>query len=341
MVQGSKKLRRTRNLDPKAGPTTLPTLVEPAGLALPAMVDSERDAARAFMQNEKSPGTRRAYASDFRIFGTWCQARGVGHLPADPETVATFISSDATAGTKASTIGRRLAAIRYAHRLAGQPTPTDAEIVGVTMRGIRRTIGVAKVKKAPATAPRVTEMLQHIPESLTGQRDRALLLLGFAGAIRRSELVALQLADLELSDDGLRVTIRRSKTDQEGHGRTIGIPAGGRLRVVEALTSWLAAAGIVSGPIFRPINRHGQVLPAALSGFSVAAIVKAYAGRSGLDVADFAGHSLRRGFLTSAAQHGATLAKMKAVSGHKSTDVLMGYVDDAEMFKDHAGSAFL
>ncbi|MGI4793647.1 MAG: site-specific integrase [Janthinobacterium lividum] len=325
----------------KAKPTPLPAVLLAAGSLVPAFAQAERDGARAYRQNEKSVSTRRAYASDFRIFADWCQARGVTCLPADPETVATFISGEAAAGTKASTIGRRLAAIRYAHRLAGQPTPTDAELVGVTMRGIRRTIGAAKVKKAPATAPRINEMLQHIPDTLTGKRDRALLLLGFAGAIRRSELVALQVADLELSDDGARVLIRRSKTDQEGHGRIIGIPAGGRLQVVEAVIAWLAASGITAGPIFRPINRHGQVLPAALTGTTVAAVVKAYAGRSGLDPATFSGHSLRRGFLTSAAQHGATLAKMKAVSGHKSTDVLMGYVDDAEMFRDHAGSAFL
>ncbi len=312
-----------------------------AGSALAAALEAERDATRAYMQNEKASGTRRAYASDFRIFSDWCRARGISHLPANPEVVATFISSEAATGIRPSTIGRRLAAIRYAHRLAGEPTPTDAELVGVTMRGIRRTVGSAKVKKAPATAPRINDMLQHIPDSLTGKRDRALLLLGFAAALRRSELVALQVSDLELSADGARVLIRRSKTDKEGHGRTVGIPAGGRLGVVEAVTSWLMASGITSGSIFRPINRHGQVLPAALTGTTVAAIVKAYASRSGLDPATFSGHSLRRGFLTSAAQHGVTLAKMKAVSGHKSTDVLMGYVDDAELFKDHAGAAFL
>ena len=144
-----------------------------------------------------------------------------------------------------------------------------------------------------------------------------------------------------MSSAGLRVTIRRSKTDQEGRGQVIGVPAGGKLLVADRVAEWIKAAGITSGPIFRPVNRHGQVLPTALTDTSVAAIVKAYAGRAGLDAATFAGHSLRRGFLTSAAHHGATLAKMKAVSRHKSTDVLMGYVDDAEMLKEHAGAAFL
>lgn len=310
-------------------------------VALPAVIQAEQGAAQNYRQNEKAAGTRRAYGSDFRIFAHWCGARGVSHLPAKPETVATFIAAEADAGTRPSTISRRLAAIRYAHRLAGQPTPTDAELVGVTMRGIRRTLGTAKVKKAPATAEVIGKMLAHVPDTLTGKRDRALLLLGFACALRRSELVALQVADLEPSGGGLRITIRRSKTDQEGHGQTVGVPAGGRLRVAGQVTRWMQAAGITAGPIFRPINRHGQVLPAALTDTSVAAIVKVYAGRAGLDPASFAGHSLRRGFLTSAAHHGVTLAKMKAVSRHKSVDVLMGYVDDAEMFKDHAGSAFL
>lgn len=315
--------------------------VAAAPIALPAVIQAEQDAARSYRQNEKAAGTRRAYGSDFRIFARWCEARGVSHLPAEPGTVATFIAAEAESGTKPSTIGRRLAAIRYAHRLAAQPTPTDDELVGVTMRGIRRTIGAAKVKNAPATANLLGQMLEHVPDTLTGRRDRALLSLGFACALRRSELVALQVADLEVSGDGLRVTIRRSKTDQEGQGQVVGVPAGGKLLVAERVAAWIRAAGITSGPIFRPINRHGQLLPAALTDTSVAAIVKVYASRAGLDAATFAGHSLRRGFLTSAAQHGATLAKMKAISRHKSVDVLLGYVDDAEMFKDHAGSAFL
>ena len=318
-----------------------PVALLPAPAVLPAIIQAEQDAARSYRQNDKAAGTHRAYGSDFRIFASWCEVRGVLHLPAEPETVATFIAAEADAGTRPSTIGRRLAAIRYAHRLAGQPTPTDAELVGVTMRGIRRTAGIAKEKKAPATAKLLGQMLDHVPDTLTGKRDRALLLLGFACALRRSELVALQVADLEHTSGGLRVTIRRSKTDQEGRGQTVGVPIGGKLLVADRVAAWIQAAGITAGPIFRPINRHGQVLPAALTDTSVAAIVKAYAGRAGLDPVTFAGHSLRRGFLTSAAMHGATLAKMKAVSRHKSVDVLMGYVDDAEMFKDHAGLAFL
>ena len=138
-------------------------------------------------------------------------------LPAAIDTVAAFLAAQATAGAKASSIGRRCASIRYAHRLAGHEPPTNAESVKAVMRGIRRTIGTAREQKAPATADRITAMLARIPtDTLTGLRDRALLLLGFAGAFRRSELVGLQVADLIDAEGGIRVLIRHSKTDQEG-----------------------------------------------------------------------------------------------------------------------------
>src|SRR5262249_55061600 len=154
---------------------------------------------------------------------------------------------------------RRVAAIRYAHKLANLPTPTDAEGVKATVRGIRRTFGGAKVKKAPAVAAKVKGMVATAPEGLAGLRDRALLLLGFAGAFRRSELVALDLADIEQTDEGLRVTIRRAKTDQEGLGRTLAITKGDVACPVKALAAWLDAAGIESGPLFRPIDKAGTV----------------------------------------------------------------------------------
>jgi site-specific recombinase XerD len=168
---------------------------------------------------EKSDATRRAYRSDFDIFVTWCSARGVVSLPATPETVRVFLASQAIGSVKASTLGRRVAAIRYAHKLAGFEPPTNSELVKAELRGIRRTIGAAPEQKDPATADRVVSMVAMIPDTLAGLRDRALLLLGFAGAFRRSELVALTVADLTAAPGGMRVMIRRSKTDQEGRGK--------------------------------------------------------------------------------------------------------------------------
>jgi site-specific recombinase XerD len=289
---------------------------------------------------EKAPATRKAYASDFRLFQVYCDAKGISALPAAPETVASYIAAEAQTA-KPSTIGRRLAAIRYAHKLAGLETPTDAEAVKATMRGICRTFGSTRVKKAPAIAARMLSMVAAAPDQLSDLRDHALLLIGFAGAFRRSELVALDVADIEETQTGLLVTIRRGKTDQEAVGRTIAITRGDIACPVKALRAWLDAAGILSGPLFRPINKSSTVSASRLTCRSVANIVKQCAGRAGLDATIYSGHSLRSGFLTSAAARGASIFKMMDQSGHKSIDTLRGYVRDAELFKDHAGAGLL
>jgi site-specific recombinase XerD len=220
-------------------------------------------------------------------------------------------------------------------------TPTDSESVKATLRGIRRTVGGAKVRKTPAVAAKVRAMVVLAPDGLKGLRDCALLLLGFAGAFRRSELVALDVADIAETETGLLVTIRGSKTDQERVGVTIAIARGDVACPVKALGAWLVAAGIESGPIFRPIDKAGTVRPTRLTDRSVANIVKTYAELAGFDASTFSGHSLRAGFLTSAASKGASIFKMMDVSRHKSVDTLRGYVRDAELFKDHAGAGLL
>jgi len=177
-------------------------------------------------------------------------------------------------------------------------------------------------------------------DDMKGLRDRALLLIGFAGAFRRSEIVALNMEDLEESELGFKVTIRHSKTDQEGAGQTIAIVRGSVACPVTALKAWLEAASSTSGPIFRSVRKDGSVaerLPAQ----SVADIVKDYAERVGLDPALFAGHSMRSGFLTSAAKRGASIFKMMDQSRHRSVETLRGYVRDAEIFKEHAGAGLL
>ncbi|MBN9013547.1 MAG: tyrosine-type recombinase/integrase [Rhizobiales bacterium] len=317
--------------------TSLPPGIE---TQLPSIAADLSDAVE-LAKAEKSPATRRAYGTDFRLFREWCEAKGVEALAASPETVAAFLAADMATGTKPSTLGRRVAAIRYAHKLAGLPTPTDAETVTATLRGIRRTVGAAKVKKAPATAGKIISMVAIAPDSIAGLRDCALLLIGFGGALRRSELVALDVADIAESDEGLRIIVRKAKTDQEGEGATIAVPRGKVACPVAALRAWLDAAAIESGPLFRPINKSGVVSDARLTDQSVANIVKAYAKRAGLDPAKFAGHSLRAGFLTSAAAKGASIFKMMDQSRHKSVDTLRGYVRDAELFKEHAGAGLL
>jgi site-specific recombinase XerD len=307
----------------------------------PALPAVEMAAATEYAHAEKAAATRRAYRTDFQIFRAWCDTRGVTALPATPEAVATFLAHDASRRVKPSTIGRRIAAIRYAHKLAGLPLPTDDERVRATLRGIRRTLGTAAAKKAPATAEQLIAMAPLPGSRLCSLRDRALLLLGFAGAFRRSELVALNLEDIEEIAEGLRITIRRSKTDQEGRGTVIAVPRGRVACPVAAYKAWVHAAGITAGPLFRPIAKGERLLDSRLTDRSVANIVKRHAARAGFDPAQFSGHSLRSGFLTSAAAHGASIFKMADQSRHKSMDTLRGYVRDAEIFKDHAGAALL
>jgi site-specific recombinase XerD len=312
----------------------LAQIVGPTNLAA---TDVDLLQALKYARAEKAPATRRAYRSDFAAFQSWCQGKGLAGLPAEPEAVAAFLAAEAGRGIKAATIGRRVGAIRHAHKLAGHEPPTNSEVVKATVRGIRRSIGAAKVRKAPIVAEVARAMAQAAPPSLKGLRDRA----GFGGAFRRSELVALHVADVEETEDGLRVLIRRSKTDQEGQGQTIAVARGSVACPVKALVAWLEAAGIAEGPLFRPIAKGGRVRSTRLSDKAVASVVKAYAKRLGLDAADFSGHSLRSGFLTSAARRGASVFKMRDVSRHKSMDVLQGYVRDAELFRDHAGTGLL
>lgn len=210
-----------------------------------------------------------------------------------------------------------------------------------TLRGIRRSIGAAPVRKAPATADLLRQMLDRYPDTLKGRRDRALLALGFAGAFRRSELVALRVEDLTETADGLRVLIRKSKTDQEGLGQEVAILRGTRLRPVQAVQDWLRAAGIEEGPVFRAVGRGGRVKDAALGADVVGDIVKNHCQALGLDARTFAAHSLRSGFLTSGAEAGASVFKLMEVSRHKSVDMLRVYVRRVDAFKDHAGAAFL
>ncbi|MGD0960436.1 MAG: site-specific integrase [Methylomonas sp.] len=300
------------------------------------------EATKNYIDQSLSFATRKAYASDVKIFSAWCATHALAALPAAPETVALFLADQARAGVAASTLTRRLAAIKCAHEAKGLDTPTAHKGVTAALKGIRRAKGTAPIKKKAATADIVKEMVRHCPPTLTGQRDRALLLLGFAGAFRRAELVALTVADLAFVDDGLRVTIRKSKTDQEGAGQVIAIPHGSVLFCpVTALRNWLAVAGIEAGPVFRAVGKGGRVGQAALSDKSVANRVKHYADQVGLAAADFAAHSLRAGFVTSAAEAGASIFKMAEVSRHRSTDVLAGYVRSANLFKEHAGADLL
>jgi site-specific recombinase XerD len=310
---------------------------------LPAELTATLQIAADFARACKAPATQEAYGSDFRIFESWCRPRGLSALPATVESLCAFLAEQATLGKRASTLGRRLAAVRYFHRATGYESPTGDEKVKAVLSGIRRTIGAAPVRKKAATSDLVLGMVGGKGASLRELRNRAILLLGFAGAFRRSELVALNVDDLEETAEGMLVTLRRSKTDQEAFGRRVAIPRGEIACPVAALRAWLDAAGIAEGPIFRRIfnKRCQRVTERRLAPRNVAAIVKQGAARLGFDPSTFGGHSLRAGFVTSAVKRGANLIKITDVTGHKSLEMLKTYSRDAEAFVGHAGAGLL
>lgn len=297
--------------------------------------------AKKFIIESTSEATRKAYRSDLTIFVGWCNEHGFEAMPALPATIADFLAHQANDGVSPSTLNRRIAAIRYAHEAAGMNSPTTDKLVSATLKGIKRKVGAKIDKKAAATVDKVYQMIaQCDTKAIQGKRDKAILLLGFAGAFRRSELAGLELSDIEFVTDGAKITIRKSKTDQEAQGQTIAI-YNGKLDVCGILKDYLQAAGIVDGALFRPITKSDQTRNQAITDKSIAKIVKRYAEAAGLNPDDFSGHSLRSGFITSAAEAGANLFKIMDVSRHKSVQTVKGYVRNAEMFKDHAGSSFL
>jgi site-specific recombinase XerD len=308
-----------------------------------AVSDQALAAVRGFVAESLSPATRRAYRASLTAFRSWCEGAGAQPVPASPETVAAFVAVEARAGRKVATLEQRVAAIRWLHEAAGLEAPTSAKLVRATMQGIRRELGVAPARKAPATVERLAAMVAHAdPSTPKGLRDRALLLLGFASALRRSELVALAVEDLEHTERGLLVTVRRSKTDQEGRGHVRAIPMGRHPETcpVGALWAWLEAAGITSGPVFRSVDRHGRI-GETMSARAVADVVKAHAEAAGLDPAVFSGHSLRAGFVTSAAERGARAERIMDHTGHRSVAMVRVYTRRADAFADHAGSGLL
>lgn len=303
------------------------------------------ETARAFVDASRAASTRAKYEQHWTAFAAWCREHGHGPLPAEPALVAVHLSDLAAAGLAPQTLALRLAAIGHAHRGAGEVAPhkrRGGTVILDVLAGARRAWGRPPARKAAADGDVVWAMLHEIKgHGLKAVRDRALLSFGMVSCMRRSEIVALDVADVARVPEGLRVKIRRSKGDQEGVGATIAIPAGRRLKPVQHLDAWLERAGIDGGPLFRRLSQCGtRVLPARMSDRSVAEIVKARARAAGLDPAQFSGHSLRAGFLTAAAQAGASIWKMQEQSRHKSLNVLSGYVRSARLFEDHAGKDF-
>ena len=301
----------------------------------PIVSSTDVEAVRDLIEHSLANSTRTAYQSDLRHFVGWG-----GTLPATPAMIATYIAahSDTLA---VATITRRIATLSKAHD-ALDANPCRSALVKATLQGLRRRRGTAQRQAKPLLRDDLMLILDRLGTTTRDARDRALLLIGFSGGFRRSELVGLDHADTEHARQGLILTLRRSKTDQEGAGRKIGIPFG-RTRhcPVAAFNAWLSESGIDTGPIFRPVDRHGHVQPERLSGDAVSEVIRERVTAAGIDPTGFSGHSLRAGFATSAAQAGVSTLKIRQQTGHASDAMLARYVRDAELFTGNAVGALL
>jgi site-specific recombinase XerD len=292
--------------------------------------------AAEFARSSKASATLRAYESDWRDFVGWCQALDLDYLPAEPATVGAYLS-DRAGVLKVATLDRRRAAIAFYHRRGGHGFDNEHLAISSVMSGIRRTHGSHQEAKTALLTEDLRAFVRATPDTLRGARDRAIMLVGFAGAFRRSELVALDREDCEITHGGIAITIRRSKTDQEGMGRQVGFPRSKRTCPVAALEQWLRLAGIETGAVFRTVyrNRPGE----RLIGKAVADIVKAAARRAGYDPRKYGGHSLRSGFATSAARAGADLAHIMQQTGHRNAEVARRYVHAGKLLENPASKA--
>lgn len=282
-----------------------------------------------YLQASLSENTRRAYSNDIAHFLKWG-----GRIPASPASVASYLAEHANTLSFA-TLSHRVVAIGRAHTIKGLPSPTHSEMVKATLHGIRRIAGSAQRRVTPVLLRDVQAMVKSL-QGVKGARDRALLLTGFAGAFRRSELVAIGVEDVHFVDEGMVIRLRRGKTDQAGKGRDIAIPfMRGKSCPVKAVMAWLELSEVTSGALFRGVDRYGNVTEHGLSPQSVALIVKQRAVAVGLDPCQFSGHSLRAGFVTSAAKAGASSWKICQQTGHHSEAVMQRYIRDGHLFVDN------
>lgn len=295
-----------------------------------------REKVEVYVKRGLAENTRRAYEADLAHFEAWG-----GNIPATDRMIAAYLAEYAEM-LSVATLCRRLATISKAHSSKGLTSPTSSELVKSIIKGIKRSRGTAQAEAKPLLREDLFAVLEHTGNDVKSVRDRALLLLGFAGGFRRSELVRLDVEDIEHVRQGIIIRLRRSKTDQEGVGRKIGIPFGRtRWCPVTALDQWLTSAAIDAGPIFLGVNRHGHISEQRLSGQAVSLIVKERVAGAGINSLGFSGHSLRSGFATSAATAGASTWKIRSQTGHASDAMLSRYIRDGDLFNDNATAQVL
>ena len=297
--------------------------------------------AQDFLKASKSENTLTAYKSDWKCFSSWCAARNKDSLPATAITVTLYITDLANKGMKVSTLSRRISAITKAHRLANcADIPTKTEEFREFFKGVKNTLRCEQNKKKALLTGDIQTIIHMIPDRLIGVRDKAIFLVGFAGGFRRSEIAALDVEDIEFREEGMIVTIRNSKTDQEGQGARVGIHYGNREKTcpVRALQTWLEVSETLSGPVFRYVDRHENIREGRLNALSITRIVKRCVERADLDPKDYGGHSLRAGLVTTAALNDAPISSIMKQTRHSSFDTVRGYIREGQIFKKNVSA---
>ena len=294
------------------------------------------------LQSSKANNTVRAYKSDFKDFGLFCAQNGFKSLPSEPKIVSLYLTYLSTKDAKMSTLKRRLVSIGVIHRLKGHYLDTKHPSIIENIMGIKRRKGSIQKGKKPILISHLKQLIDVIDkqdnEDIKKLRDRSIILIGFSGGFRRNEIVSLDYDDLDFVEEGLKVQIRRSKTDQFGEGSIKALPYfdSSQYCPVTSLKNWIEISRITSGPVFRRFVKGSKLSEKRLTDQTVALLIKEYLNLAGIDSKHYSGHSLRSGFATSAAESGAEERSIMAMTGHKSTEMVRRYIKEANLFKNNA-----
>ena len=294
------------------------------------------------LQNSKSNNTIRAYKSDFNDFGLFCAQNGFKSLPSEPKIVSLYLTYLSTKDLKMSTLKRRLVSIAVIHKLKGHYLDTKHPSIIENIMGIKRRKGSIQKGKKPLLINNLKQIIDAIDkennEEIKKLRDRSIILIGFSGGFRRNEIVSLDYEDLDFVEEGLKIGLKRSKTDQFGEGAVKGLPyfENSQYCPVLSIHKWIEISKINSGALFRRFTKGSKLSDNRLSDQTVALLIKAYLKIAGIESRNYSGHSLRSGFATSAAESGADERSIMAMTGHKSTEMVRRYIKEANLFRNNA-----
>ena len=294
------------------------------------------------LQSSKANNTVRAYKSDFNDFGIFCAQNGFKSLPSDPKIVSLYLTHLSIKDAKMSTLKRRLVSIGVIHKLKGHYLDTKHPAIIENIMGIKRRKGSVQKSKKPILISHLKQLINAIDEEdkeeIKKLRNRSIILIGFSGGFRRNEIVSLDWDDLDFVPEGLKINIKRSKTDQFGEGFTKALPyfESSQYCPVVSLKNWIEISKITSGPLFRRFIKGSKLSENRLTDQTVALLIKEYLNLAGIDSKNYSGHSLRSGFATSAAESGVEERSIMAMTGHKSTEMVRRYIKDANLFKNNA-----